>query len=150
VTRGQTVPAFEKTAFSLKPKEISDLVKTEYGYHIIQLMEKQDARLQGFDEAKNQLAGEWKKQPVLDQVQQVADKAQAALQKDPQNPQKVASDLNLELTRAAKVEPGGNVPGIGTSNDFQNATASLKKGEVSPPVSIPGNKVVLATVTDVF
>jgi parvulin-like peptidyl-prolyl isomerase len=150
VTRGQTVPAFEKSAFSLKPKEISDLVKTEYGYHILQILDKQEPRLQAFDEAKDQLAAEWKKQRVGDQVQQVSDKAQAALQKDPQNPQKVASELNMEVIRANKVEPGATIAGIGTNNDFQNATASLKKGEVSPPVAVAGNKVVIATATEVF
>ena len=44
VTRGQTVKNFEQTAFSLKPKELSGIVQTEYGFHIIQVMEKQDAQ----------------------------------------------------------------------------------------------------------
>jgi parvulin-like peptidyl-prolyl isomerase len=44
IVRGQTVAPFEKFAFSAKPKEISDLVTTEYGYHIIQVFEKELAR----------------------------------------------------------------------------------------------------------
>ena len=38
VTKGQTVPAFDKTAFSLKKGQISQPVKTQYGYHIIQAL----------------------------------------------------------------------------------------------------------------
>jgi parvulin-like peptidyl-prolyl isomerase len=38
VARGQTVPAFDKTAFALKKGELSQPVKTQYGYHIIQAL----------------------------------------------------------------------------------------------------------------
>ncbi|HZZ42280.1 MAG TPA: peptidylprolyl isomerase [Tepidisphaeraceae bacterium] len=49
---GQMVPEFEKAAFSLKPGEISPLVKTQFGYHIIQVEEK---KTQPFDEVKDEL-----------------------------------------------------------------------------------------------
>jgi peptidyl-prolyl cis-trans isomerase D len=43
IVRGQTVPEFEKFVFAAKPKDISDVVTTEYGYHIIQVLEKDPA-----------------------------------------------------------------------------------------------------------
>lgn len=38
--RGQFVPEFEAAAFQLEVNEVSDIVETEYGYHIIQLLER--------------------------------------------------------------------------------------------------------------
>jgi peptidyl-prolyl cis-trans isomerase C len=49
--RGQMVPEFEATAFSLKTNQISDIVITRYGYHIIKLSEKIPARKIEFDKA---------------------------------------------------------------------------------------------------
>jgi peptidyl-prolyl cis-trans isomerase D len=150
VSRGQTVPEFEKVAFSLKPGETSDLVKTQYGYHIIQVLKHEDARLQPFEEVKSQIEAQMKKQKAAAEMQQIADKAQTALQKDPTHPEKVAADLGMQLVRADGLEAGKPIPEIGTSADFDQAIAPLKKGEVSAAVALPNNKIALAVVTDVL
>lgn len=149
VTRGQTVPEFEQVAFSLKPGQTSDLVKTQYGYHIIQVLQHDNARLQPFEEVKGQIESQMKKQKAANEMQQIADKAQTALQKDPTHPEKAAADLGMQLVRADGMEAGKPVPEIGNVQDFDQAIALLKKGEVSPAVALPNNKIALAAVTDV-
>src|SRR5262249_53539748 len=64
VVHGQTVPEFDKMAFSLPVKQISPIVTTQYGYHILQVLEKQPARVQPFEEVKANLTTELKKQQV--------------------------------------------------------------------------------------
>jgi peptidyl-prolyl cis-trans isomerase C len=53
--RGEMVPAFERTAFSLQPGEISDIVATPYGLHIMRLEERREARLLPLEEIREQL-----------------------------------------------------------------------------------------------
>jgi peptidyl-prolyl cis-trans isomerase D len=146
---GQMVPEFENAAFSLKPGE-SAVVKTTYGYHIMQVMQHDPARIKPFEEAKADLAAEWKKQRASDVMGQISDKVQAALQKDPTNPDKVAAQFHMQVIKADGVEAGKPVPGVGSNPDFDQSISGLKKGEVSPAVALAGDKLVVAEVTDVI
>jgi len=50
--RGQTTPLFEKAAFELQVGQISGIVETEYGYHIIKVTDHKDAGVISFEQAK--------------------------------------------------------------------------------------------------
>jgi len=148
VTHGQFAPDVDKVAFSLKPGQTSDPVKVDYGYHILQVQQKEDGRLKPFEEVKGDIVAQFKKQRASEMMQQISDKAQAALQKDPQNPAKVASDLNMEVVTANNVTPGSTIPGIGANAELDQAISGLKKGQVSQPAALGTNKLALAVVTD--
>jgi len=64
LARGQTVPEFEQAAFALQPGQLSEVIKTQFGYHIIKVTEKQPGKERSFDEAKDQI-----KQTLLSQKQ---------------------------------------------------------------------------------
>lgn len=56
-TKGQMVPEFDKAVFSMAVGEISAPVKTQFGYHIIKLNAKNEAKEYAFDEIKEELRG---------------------------------------------------------------------------------------------
>jgi peptidyl-prolyl cis-trans isomerase C len=76
VGRGKMVPAFEQAAFALKqPGDLSDVVKTDFGYHVIRLEERKPAALQPFDAVRDDLVksiaqseARARRQLVLDQI----------------------------------------------------------------------------------
>jgi peptidyl-prolyl cis-trans isomerase C len=64
--KGQMVPAFDKIAFELKPGQVSDVVQTQFGYHIIKVVDHKAGRTVPFDEAqakiRDYLTGQKKQQ----------------------------------------------------------------------------------------
>lgn len=54
--RGQMVPEFEETAFGLATNEVSGIVQTRFGFHIIKLLERKDKSVIPFDEVKDSIA----------------------------------------------------------------------------------------------
>ncbi len=86
--KGSMVPAFEKAAFGLKEGEISPIVKTEFGYHIIKLTGKRPAGIRPFDEVKDQI-----KAALMPQIQQ-----------------QVFAKLKDDLKKGAKIEIMDSVP----------------------------------------
>ncbi|MDQ7819282.1 MAG: peptidylprolyl isomerase [Armatimonadota bacterium] len=55
VSRGQLVPEFEQVAFSLQPGQVSGVVRTQYGYHIIQLLERRPPVAATLDQVREQV-----------------------------------------------------------------------------------------------
>src|ERR1051326_4780285 len=127
VVRGQMVPEFEKATFELQPKQISGLVTTNYGFHIIQVLEKEPPHLKTLDEVKDDIVKALKSQSMSEQMQALADKAHADLAKAPQNAAQIAKKYNLTYTEF-KYKPGDNIPELGPD---KNAPGLIKIGRAS-------------------
>jgi len=149
ITKGMTVPEFEKAAFSLKVGETSGLVKTTYGYHIIQVEAHEQAHLKPFDEVKAQLTTEIQKQAAGQLMENLTEKAVAELRKDPTHPEKVAQDVGGTLLPIDNIQPNEPIPGVGPSKDLFDAVSALKKDEVTlGPVVLTDGRALVAVVSD--
>jgi len=131
VMRGQMVPEFEKATFALKTNQISDVVTTNYGFHIVQVLEKEDAHLRPLDEVRAEIVTSLKSQTLNERMQALADQAHAELVKAPQNAQQIANKLGLLFITVDKFKAGDTIPELGADAQVAGAIASMQKGAVS-------------------
>lgn len=149
ITRGQMVKPFEEAVFAQKVGVIGDPVKTEYGYHIVQVTQREAAHLRPFEEVKPELIATYRQTRINALTQQLADKAVTELKQNAAQPEKAAAALNMPLIHADNVLPGEPLTQIGVAKEFDLATAGLQKNDVSSPIVIGGNRIVVALVTGI-
>ena len=146
VVRGQMVPEFEKATFELKPKEISGIVTTNYGFHIIQVLEKDQARLHPLDEVRAAITAGLTNQAMSEQMQSLAEKARSELMRAPQNGAQIAKKYNLVFSENPKFKASDLVPELAGDRAITGVVAGLQKGAVSE-VTQSGTKLVICAVT---
>ena len=136
--RGAMVAEFDKAAFAMKPGELSGIVTTEFGYHIIKVTEKESARVKPFDEVKDDLAAELKKQRIAEQMQKTADGVHDALAKAPGSAAEIAKRFGVEVVTVTNSVPGSPVPTLGSVPEIDSALAQMKVKDVSPVLDTAG------------
>jgi peptidyl-prolyl cis-trans isomerase C len=76
IYRGQTIPAFEKAAFNVETGGISDVVETDFGYHIIYVAGRQEARAITFEEARDSINKDLKEEHLKSELQSYSEELQ--------------------------------------------------------------------------
>jgi peptidyl-prolyl cis-trans isomerase D len=129
IGRGTTVPEFEKAAFSLPKGGTSDLVKSNFGFHIIHVDDKQEAHVKTLDEVKSQIEPLIKQQKAGEAAQHAADQLLADAKST--SLEKAAAAKGLQVISTDFVTSKDTLPGIGSDPQFM--TAAFGQAPNSPP-----------------
>ncbi|GAB3628718.1 Peptidyl-prolyl cis-trans isomerase D [Pandoraea terrae] len=111
--RGAMVKPFEDAAFAMKDGDLSDVIKTDFGYHILKLTGIKPAQTKPFEEVKGELAAEWRQQQQAKDYAKLADQFTNSVYEQPDSLQPVADKLALKI-QAADVGRTPN-PALGQS-----------------------------------
>ena len=129
IQRGQTVPEFEKVAFSLPKGSTSGIVQTSYGFHIIRVDDKQEAHLKPLSEVSAQItpliAQDKSAQTAQNQAEKVESQARSL------GMAKAAAENKLQLTSTDFLGRTDALPGIGQAPEFMDAIFSASQNQ--PP-----------------
>lgn len=145
IIQGQTVPEFEKAAFSLPKGEVSDLIKTQYGFHIIKVLDKETAHTKPFEEVKDSIRAPLLLQKVDQQAATTADKMSSQIrQSNKVTLDDLAQQYHLSIAETRPVAPSDPVLELGNSQDVKDQIVRLRPGELSLPIRTDRGYVVLS------
>lgn len=147
IKHGVTVPEFDSTAFAQKPGEISGLVRTRFGYHIIQTEDKQDAHLKPLDEVKSSIVDTLTKQKDAQAEQAFAQQLATEAQKT--SLAQTADAHHLKVVTSDNVAQGATLPGMTDSSKLLTAAFGAKANSAPEPIATGDNSYAVFQVAGI-
>ncbi len=146
--KGVTDPAFESALFAMKKGEISAPVKSEEGYHIIELRDVRPEKVRSFDEVKGELAKKYLDEARDRKFSDISGKLTDAVYQDPTSLAPAAKQLGLPVEKTGLFSRAGG-PGIASNPAVRKAAFSntvLVEGNTSDPITLGPNHIVVIRV----
>lgn len=145
--RGQMAREFEEAAFALQPGEISDLVRTPFGLHIIKLTERREATTRTLDEVRGQIEDQIKWERAQDEAQRTADELDRLITR-PADLDTVAGARGLTIGDSGFFARTDPIAGLGMAPAAAERAFAMPEGEVSDAIRTPQG-FAFVTVTGV-
>jgi len=149
IVEGQTVPEFQQVAFTLPKGSLSDLVKTQYGFHIIKVLDHEQAHTKSFEEVRSTIEPTVLDEKVSAGANDAAEKIAAAIRQSNHQPlDDLAKKFNMtvaELPLASATDPPA---AFANSQDVRTAIFQLRPGELSQPIQTPQGIVIVTPKDD--
>ncbi len=151
ITRGAMVKPFEDTVFALKKGEISDVIETDFGYHIIELTDIKPAVVPPFDKVRAQIENEVRGQQATQEFAKAAESFTDLVYQQPDSLQAAADKLHLTIQTAANVTrtPPKGVTGVLANRSFLSALFapdSLERKHNTEAIEIGPNQLASGRV----
>jgi peptidyl-prolyl cis-trans isomerase D len=141
--RGRMVPEFENVAFTLQPGQVSDLVKSQFGFHIIKVIDKRPGATTPLEQVRpqiqEQLSLQLADQRISDQAAQVASRIKDIADLEP-----VARELQLMVQESGLFQREDPVPGLGAAPQVAAGAFTLQGTAASGPVATARGPVFFA------
>ena len=151
IVRGQTVAEFENAAFGLPKGSISDIVKTQYGFHIIKVLDKESAHTKSLDEVRSAIVSTLLDQKVDAQANKLSDQMAASVRRSSNvSLDQLAKSLDpsaqqaLVMGQTPEVGVGEPIGELGNAPELHGSLIGLRPGELSLPLHIDRGFVVLS------
>ena len=124
--RGAMVKPFEEAAFSMKKGDISDVVTSDFGYHIIKLTDIKAPKQRSFEEMRPELVAELQKQQAQKKFSETAEAFSNGVYEQSDSLKPVAERLKLEIKTAVNVtrQPSAGTTGVLANPKFLNSLFS--------------------------
>ena len=143
--RGRMVAEFEQAAFAMKPGEISNPVKTAFGYHIIKVVENKPDTTRPLAEVRAEIEDQLKWQKAQAEAEKIAKSLEAVI-KTAADLDRVAKERGYALTETSFIQSNEPIQGVGPQPELSTRLFSMKEGEVTPPMRV-ATGWVFGTVT---
>ncbi|WP_319557517.1 SurA N-terminal domain-containing protein [Thiomicrorhabdus sp.] len=144
--QGMMVPAFDQAVFSMKVGEISQPVKTEFGYHLIKLVSIEPKKLPPFADVKEEVEMQYKKQQAEKLYFDKLEQLNTVAYEQPDNLQAVADAVGLKLQTAEAFGRQGGASAMASNPKFIQAAFSdevLKNNLNSTAIELGNNQAVV-------
>ena len=145
--RGRMVPEFENAAFELAAGEISDPVRSPFGYHVIEVTEKQEEVTQPFDEVRAAIENTLKRERSSARATALA-RAIAAEASTPEELERAAAARGYELQESGFAARGEPILGLGLAQEVSAQAFAIDPGAVAGPIATPSGPAFV-TVTEI-